>query len=251
MRQAQWFHPAAVLLLMASSSLYAQTQVRRAAISGERSSGAGKCTIEVVVDGVAEVEVRGDNGVLRNLTGQLPQWRRFQCNMAMPLNPVGFRFEGVDGRGRQTLVRDPRDSGSAVVRIEDDKAGSEGYTFDLIWDGGVAPGVDRDRNFSGEADRGFPRQGGGRESTSRFTPDEAIRACEDAIVDEAIKRLRTGVIALRGTSLDNNARNRDSITGVFDSRRGRDWDRYRFACAVDFNTGRIVSVDFTPIGPRR
>ena len=48
----------------------------------------GKCTVEVVVDGAAEVEIRGDNAVLRNLKGQPPQWRRFECNAPLPANPA-------------------------------------------------------------------------------------------------------------------------------------------------------------------
>src|SRR5580700_7747294 len=99
---------------------------RRATIRGGNPDR-GKCTIEVVVDGVAEVEVRGDAAVLRNLSGQPPQWRRFECSGPLPANPRDFRFSGVDGRGRQELVRDPRNGGLAVVRIEDRDNGSEGY----------------------------------------------------------------------------------------------------------------------------
>src|SRR5260370_13788144 len=100
---------------------------------GGVSTDRRKCTIEVVVDGAAEVEVRGDTANLRNLAGQPPQWRRFECNGRLPPNPVDFRFAGVDGRGRQQLVQDPRNGGVAVVRIEDPQSGSEGYTFDLFW----------------------------------------------------------------------------------------------------------------------
>jgi len=71
----------------------------------------GKCTIEVVVDGAAEVEIRGDQGVLRNLSGNPPQWRRFECTGLLPSNPAEFRFAGVDGRGRQDLVRAARLNG--------------------------------------------------------------------------------------------------------------------------------------------
>jgi hypothetical protein len=100
---------------------------------GGISTDRGKCTIEVVVDGAAEVEVRGDTANLRNLAGQPPQWRRFECIGPLPANPVDFRFAGVDGRGRQQLIQDPRNAGIAVVRIEDPQSGSEGYTFDLFW----------------------------------------------------------------------------------------------------------------------
>src|SRR6266487_6081463 len=122
-----------LMTLAAVACVNAQEQ-RRAVITGG-GGDRGKCTIEVVVDGTAEVEIRGDNAILRNLAGQQPQFRRFQCNAPMPPNPVNFRFAGVDGRGRQTLVRDPRNGGPAVVRIEDSKSGSEGYTFDLFWGG--------------------------------------------------------------------------------------------------------------------
>jgi hypothetical protein len=99
--------------------------------------GEGKCTFEVVVDGVAEVQVRGDRGVLRTISGDPARWVRLDCNQVLPANPDNFRFRGIDGRGRQTLVRNPRSNrGTAVVRIEDPKGGSEGFTGDLMWSGG-------------------------------------------------------------------------------------------------------------------
>ena len=85
----------------------AQSAVR-AQISGGGSNQSGKCTVEVLVDGAAEVEIRGDTGQIRNLAGQPAQFRRLQCTSPLPANPVDFRFSGVDGRGRQQLVRDPR-----------------------------------------------------------------------------------------------------------------------------------------------
>ena len=156
-------------LVTASGIMSGQSFERRATMRGG-SPDRGKCTIEVVVDGAAEVEVHGDSAVLRNLAGQPPQWRRFECTGPLPANPGNFRFSGVDGRGRQTLVRDPRNGGGAVVRIEDPDNGSEGYTFDLTWSGGYPggqavppypggqPGPDRrdDRNpgYRDDRDRG-------------------------------------------------------------------------------------------------
>src|SRR5512143_2492131 len=117
----------------------ANAQPRKAVFVGGGDPARGKCTVEVMVDGAAQVEVRGDSANLRNLNGQAPQWRRFECTSAMPANPADFRFAGVDGRGRQTLVRDPRNNGgAAVVQIEDSDSGAEGYTFDLFWGGGPA-----------------------------------------------------------------------------------------------------------------
>jgi len=120
--------------LVASAQRGGGTSDRRAAIRGGGGDG-GKCTIEVEVDGVAEVEINGDMGRLRTLSGNPASWRRFECSAVMPSNPPEFRFKGVDGRGRQELLNDPRGRGGAVIRIDDPKGGSESYTFDVEWRG--------------------------------------------------------------------------------------------------------------------
>lgn len=127
-------------ILGMTSLASAADSVMRAAISG-RGGDSGKCTIEVEVDGAADVEIREDIGRLHTLSGQPSTWRRFQCNQPMPLNPAEFRFRGIDGRGKVELIRDPRSGrGVAVVRIQDPKGGREGYTFDLEWKGAYPPG---------------------------------------------------------------------------------------------------------------
>jgi hypothetical protein len=138
--------------------IFAQSVERRAMVRGGGGGDRGKCTLEVVVDGSAEVEVRGDRAVLRNIDGRPPQWRRFECSAVMPPNPANFRFSGVDGRGRQQLVRDPRGGGPAVVRIDDPDSGSEGYTFDLTWSGVEGPGYGaRPDDRRGRNDSGYDR----------------------------------------------------------------------------------------------
>src|SRR5262249_61428214 len=97
-----------------------------------------KCTIEVVVDGTADVEIRGTQAWLRNLSGRPAQWRRFECTAPMPPNPAEFRLAGVDARGRQQLMRDPHHGGGAVVRIEDKEGGAEGDPCDLVCGGAHA-----------------------------------------------------------------------------------------------------------------
>jgi hypothetical protein len=231
----------------------AQSSERQANFTGNRNSSEGKCTIEVVVDGSADVEVQGDRAVLRTLSGQPAQWRRFQCNAPLPGNPGDFRFKGIDGRGRQELIQDPRRGGVAVVRIEDRDNGQEGYTFDLIWKGGSYSGQDRsgfDRDLDRldrDADRRFDQT---RRFGDRVTEDRAIQACEDAVIDQAADRLRPQVIAIRRTGMDNAPGRDDWVVGVFEVRRGTNWDRYRFSCSVNFDNGRLRSVDFQPSGRR-
>jgi hypothetical protein len=65
------------------------------------------------------------------------QWVRLKCNQPLPRNPNNFRFQGVDGRGRQYMLKDPAsNNGVAVIRIEDNRGGMEGYTGDIFWSGG-------------------------------------------------------------------------------------------------------------------
>jgi hypothetical protein len=133
-----------LLLLTVAGSLAivtvnAQDQPRQMTPVRGGAPDRGKCTLEVVVDGATEVKIRGDTATLHNLSGALPRWRRFECTGPLPRHPDDFRFAGVDGRGRQTLVLGPEDGGTAVVRIEDNAGGSEGYTFDIMWANAAHP----------------------------------------------------------------------------------------------------------------
>src|SRR5260370_32312066 len=225
-------------LAMAFGPVSAQTIRRMADMRGGGNPDRGKCTIEVVVDGVAEVEVGGDSAIWRNITGQAAEWRRFECNGPMPANMRNFRFAGVDGRGRQELLRDPRNGGVAVVRIEDPQSGSEGYTFDLFWEGGAGNPVTQDRNRPDNRND-YPRAVvPGR----RFSADEAIGDCQQAVRQEAAQRFRTPNIVFRGTAFDSNRR--DAILGMVDVRQGNREEMYRFSCLVDFDNSRIRSVQF-------
>ena len=156
----------------------------------------GKCTIEVEVDGVAEIEIRGDEGRMRTLSGNPSVWRRMECNQPLPQNPFEFHFSGVDGRGRQTLLRDPSNNrGTAVVRIEDPQGGREGYTFDIEWRAttGVSGGYRGDGGFDRGGDRGGDdgyRPGGRWNDEIRYSgrgdgnfnnfrgPDDRLYDCE-------------------------------------------------------------------------
>ena len=108
-------------------------QYRLAELVGGGNANEGKCTVEVIVDGVAEIRIRANTATLLDLSTQPSQWRSFRCNGVMPVNPLNFQFVGVDGRGRQNLVQSPRSGEAAVVHIEDPGPGSSLYTFILMW----------------------------------------------------------------------------------------------------------------------
>ena len=230
--------PSSLLILAGlAAPLYAQRDTIRANIRG--GGGDGKCTFEVEVDGVAEVEIRGDTGRLRTISGSPASWRRLDCNQAMPLRPYDFRFKGVDGRGRQDLIRDPESNrGIAVIRVEDPKGGREGYTGDLIWRGGSGTSSGRypydergnrdrdyrDRDYRDRDYRDYDRGNRGR----RISDREAMDIC----VDEAARRLNVDprdVDVRRGSDSDRN-----SINVTYNVRR-----RNRFGSCTISNIGRV------------
>lgn len=251
------------ILMAVAGSLTAQTLQRKATFVNGGNSNGGKCTVEVVVDGSAEVQIRGNTATLRNTGGQSPQWRRFECTGAMPANPPDFRFAGVDGRGRQTLARDPRNgNGTAVVEIQDSEGGAQGYTFDLFWGNGGGP-VTQDRNqqdrnqqdrnqqdrnqrdrnqqnrpLEGSDQRGFDR--GDFRGGQTFTANQAVDVCQNSIKGQAVSRFRTPNIDIRAIAIDNNPGRQDWVTGELAVRKrfGRQ-NVYRFSCSVDFRTGQV------------
>jgi hypothetical protein len=205
-------------LVLAGTGFAQRVDNYRAQIKGG-GGDRGKCTIEVDVDGVAEIEIQGDQGRMRTLSGNPSIWRRMECSEPLPLNPLEFHFSGVDGRGRQTLLRDPASNrGTAVVRIEDPQGGREGYTFDLEWRGagyvGPGPGRDGDRDRD-DGPRGGPGPGPRWNDEIRFTgrgdgyfknfrgPDEVLRDCEVSID-------RRGVVTV---TFQNARRSRLTFTG--------------------------------------
>jgi hypothetical protein len=203
------------LLTACAAVLSAQGIQRQASIT--RGSTEGSCTVEVVVDGSAEVEIRGDRATLRNLSGDQAFWRRFECTSALPANPVDFRLEAVGGRGRQQLTRNPLNGGIAVVRVEDTDAGSEGYTFHLTW-------------------------------SEIHSPSQPVARCQDEVRNQAADRLGLNNVAFLRTVTDTNPSRRDWITGASVARRsfGRT-QTYQFSCAVNLDNGTLRSIDIQPL----
>lgn len=246
---------AAVSLVPAT--MLAQTQTRRASIRGN-AGDEGKCTIEVEVDGSAEVELFGDTGRIRNLSGSPATWRRLECNGAMPRNPTDFRFKGIDGRGHVALVGDPGSNGGiAVVRIDDSKGGREGYTFDLIWRGGYGNSGgsysrdgyrDRDRDRDRDNRDRYRDDYRDRDSRDRNRDGYGDRgyssgACQQAVRDRATKDYGLREITFQQSGYEQGRR--DLVVGTFLLRRNNRSDEFRYSCTVDSNGG-IRSVNISP-----
>jgi len=227
--------------MVAATAAQAQVATRRASVVGNRGGGEEKCTIEVRVDIAAEIEVTGDMGRIRTVSGQPSNWVRFECTSPLPRNPVDFRFEGRDGRGNVNLLRDPMSGrGIAVLRIDDPKGGAEAYTFDLLWRGGSdynssGQGYGRDRDY----DRGSVRRNDDRydrdtRQTGRYSRnDRNIVTCasNDGRRVYCDADTRNGVALLEQ---HGNAPCRQGSTWGYD-RRGIWVDR---GCRADFELRR-------------
>ncbi len=237
----------------------AQQVTRRANITGDAVDG--KCTIEVIVDGSAEVEVQGSIGRMRNLSGKRPTWSRFVCNGRMPANAHDFRFRGIDGRGSVELLQDPRQTGGRIVfRIDDPQGGREAYTVDLEWRGssGGQWNSQDTRGWRGPDSRGdgareqkdsVDQSGPGRrffDERGRWNTEgaaQAIRVCQ-AAATERIQRDGFRNVAFRNVAAANNPGRNDFVNGFATARQGR-WRNtgFQFSCSVDLATGQVRSVD--------
>jgi len=205
-------------------------------------SGSPKCTGEVVVDGVAEVTVRGQRGSIRTLDGQPARWVRLDCNQAMPTNPTGFRFRGIDGRGSQRLVSEPGGGRGAVVRIEDPKGGSEGYTFDLEWTGGS--------DFGGGRPGGGGGNGGGGwwGDIDGNSQQRAMQACRQGVRERIRSQYGVNGVNITRIDPDNNSGRRDWIVGDATGRQGGRQSSFSFSCSVNFNNGQVRRIDVRETG---
>ena len=97
-------HPFITAMLFAATIGIVSAQPRRMTFVGGGSPDRGKCTVEVRVDGAAEVEIHGDTADLRNLGVLRHSGGGSNAPDLCRGIPAEFRFAGVDGRGRQQLV---------------------------------------------------------------------------------------------------------------------------------------------------
>ena len=254
-------------MVLAATVMTAQAQVseqiRRATISGSRGTS-GKCTIEVRVDQSAEVDVYGDSGRLRTLAGQPASWTRMECSDPLPYNMSDFRFKGIDGRGNVKLLQDPRNNNSiAVIRIDDPKSGSEGYTFDIEWSGasGGSPTGGFASSGYNQSTRGTYSSSGSASSvgnrgaiysrrgmSSNLSAEKAIDLCRTEVRARGERDYGLRNIDITSAAVDTNQGRSDWITGTFNDasgsfrRRGTN-SGYRFNCAVDYNSGQIRTIE--------
>ena len=227
----------AAMFIGLTQAAHAYSQPLQATITG-RGGPQGRCTIAVTVDGSAEVEVSGGMGFLRTVSGRSASWRRFSCNMPLPPDPAGFNLMKTNGRGSVRLIRHPSsNAGRVLVRIDDPKAGSATYSFDLQWRayGGGRPPVPP--SLPPGLPRPVPVPGSGG-----FPMARTIQACKDAVTD----RLTADgyrYIHFDQVAPPNNPGPNDWVTGTVTAGRGPGSAWFSFSCSADLRSGHVRAVD--------
>jgi hypothetical protein len=220
-----------------------RAQTIHATVSG--GTGNGKCTFEVVVAGVAEVQVRGDEGRLISLDGAPAEWRRLDCNQPLPQSANDFHFSGVDGHGKQNLEQSPNGNGGvAVIRIDNthgEKAGkAEGFTGDMTWKGGRYA-----ENWHGDHDRDH----GANYWASNGIGSNAAQACMNAVATR-IQQEHQNVTNLRPMPDTTTETHRDdgrtSVQGEgqYQSENGS-YGKFSYRCLYDPASQSVLESNYS------
>ncbi len=87
------------------------------------------------VDIGAEIAIRGELHTVTDMGGQGVRELRARFESSLPESDVPMSLHKLDGRGEVELIQVPdADNGyTAIVKIEDDKNGSDDYEFELRW----------------------------------------------------------------------------------------------------------------------
>jgi hypothetical protein len=228
--QKKWFLSAALLGLLAQP-LSANSESMRATIGGGRGEN-GRCSVQVTVDGSAEVEISGDMGSLRTIGGAPAAWRSFHCTSPIPVNPQNFGIGRLSGRGSIRAVQDPRRTGGrAVIRIDDPRHGAGAYSFDLQWNEravGWPPPLPPK-----------PGRGGG---PGGLYGRRAIENCKDAVADR-LNRDGHRHINFERADPSSGYGTGDVVTGAVSGNWGYNLRRFSFSCSVEFGSGKVRTVD--------
>lgn len=75
--------------------------------------------------------------------------------------------------------------------------------------------------------------------------EHAIRACREAVRQEAGNRFGAGEIEFRDARLDRDG---NAVVGRMDIPRDNHEDRFRFTCSMDFDRDEVRSVRISPVG---
>jgi len=204
--------------------------------------GKGQCDIRLRIDGEAEVRLRGDRIYIRTISGRDGRDDGSECNEPLPARFVeGFNFEVRESRNEIRLLSEPDrvTNFSAVVRIRDSDGGEGRYHFRVSWQmdgGGVGPGI-------GPGGRPGNRPDDGPGYGRPWTQGQALNLCGDAVRDRIRRDHRYINVEIQSPRTDERPGRGNWIIGDARGRNGSSVELFVFSCQVDYNAGRLLSVD--------
>ena len=198
----------------------------------------GQCRLRVWVDDKADVQMRGDQIIVRTHSGRRSFDQGSVCNQPLPFHRVDdFRVVAERGRGQVFDVNPPnrRNNFTSTITIDDPQPGGETYDVVIAW-----------RNPEGP--RVAPLA-----SNERFPYFDETRACQERVRADFLRRNEEAAY-IEFTSLplrEDAGANRERL-------RGEGWvrDRYEsrpitYECTLNERSDRILSASYEVRGPAR
>lgn len=191
----------------------------------------GVCRLRIWVDDAAQVQMRGDQIIVRTDSGKRSFDQGSVCNQPLPFHGVAdFRVTAEKGRGHVLDVNPPlrRNNFTGTLRIEDPQRGGDSYELVVAWrntDALPAPVASNDP---------YPYY-------------DETRACQDRVRGDFLSRNRDGDAYLEFTGVparDDLGANRERIRGEAFARNRYETRALSYECMLNDRTNRVVSADY-------
>jgi len=191
----------------------------------------GVCRLRIWVDDAAQVQMRGDQIIVRTDSGKRSFDQGSVCNQPLPFHPVDdFRVTAEKGRGHVLYVNPPlrRNNYTGTVRIEDPQRGGDSYELVVAW-----------RNTGG-----LPAPVA---SADPYPYYDETRACQDRVRGDFLSRNRDGDAYLEFTGVparDDLGASRERIRGEAFARNRYETRALTYECVLNDRTNRVVTADY-------
>lgn len=191
----------------------------------------GMCRLRIFVDDKAQVQLRGDQIVVRTDSGSRSYDQGSLCNQPLPFHRVeDFRVTLERGRGAIADVLPPnrRNNFTGAVSIDDPQRGGETYEFVVAWRN---PGMPSSPLAANDPLPYF----------------DETRACQDRVRGDFLARNRDGDAYVEFTgspSRDEFGPNRERIRGEAWARNRNESRPLTYECVVNERTNRVVTSNY-------
>ncbi len=198
----------------------------------------GTCRLRIWVDDKADVQMRGDQIIVRTHSGKRSFDQGSVCNQPLPFHRVDdFRVVAERGRGHVFDVNPPsrRNNFTSTITIDDPAPGGETYDVVVAW-----------RNP--DAVRVAPLA-----SNDPFPYFDETRACQERVRADFLRR-NDDAAYIEFTAMPF----RDEIGANRERLRGEGWVRNRYEsrqltyeCVLNERNDRVLSASYEVRGPAR